>query len=382
MNSCVNGCRTHGLGQGTDGGRFRHARRGDGTWRGWIGRGGTVFAGVVWVAVLLVARPVWSADTNAVSAQDLTLTFVHVNDVHGQMSSFELNGKEGGGYPRLATLVGQIRARSNAARCFLLHAGDEFSVKFDGPQTDGTVLSLLSGGAADIAVMNTLRFDAWTPGNGEFYGGLANLQECIQEAQCKVLTANILLRATGRPLGRAYVLESAGPVKVAFFGLGWVRPESLSLVPVTLLDPIATARKLVPELRRQADVVVALTHIGLDQDGRLAEAVEGVDLILGGHSHNTLPTGRWATSRSGHKTLICQAGLYMRRVGVVEMKLALQEGHWRITGQTARLVPLDEKVVPDESITSLMDSLAKKLGDPATPAAARPAPAQEPAGVR
>jgi hypothetical protein len=326
--------------------------------------------------LLLLATGVFGADTNVTAPrQELLLTFIHINDPHGQMTSFPLNGKEGGGYARLATLAQQIRATNGAARSFLIHAGDEFSVKVDGPHTLGTALSLDTHGAADITVMNALHIDMWTPGNGEFYGGLPNLQAAIRQAQFSTLTANVTQRETKQPLGKEFIIEQAGPVKVAFLGLGWIRPETLQTMPLTLSDPIATAKKLVPELRRQADVVVAVTHIGLVADGRLATAVEGIDLILGGHSHSVVPKGLWANLPSGRKTLICQAGDYLRRAGVVDMKLALKDGQWQITDQTARLVALDEQVKPDETVVQLIDSMAKSRGVKAPPLFAARGPA-------
>jgi 2',3'-cyclic-nucleotide 2'-phosphodiesterase (5'-nucleotidase family) len=188
---------------------------------------------------------------------------------------------------------------------------------------------------------------------------LSNLQARIQQAEFGVLTANVTQRENNEPLAKTFVIESAGPVKVAFFGLTWIRPLPLQPLPLTLSDPIVTARKLVPELRRQADVVVAVTHIGLAQDGRLAAAVEGVDLILGGHTHSVLPKGQWVAAPSGRKVLICQAGDYLRRMGVVDMMLARKDGQWQITEQTARLIALDDKIKPDESIAQIINTLTK-----------------------
>jgi 2',3'-cyclic-nucleotide 2'-phosphodiesterase (5'-nucleotidase family) len=150
---------------------------------------------------------------------------------------------------------------------------------------------------------------------------------------------------------------------VAFFGLTWAHPETIQPMPLTLADPMATARKLVPELREKAEVVVAVTHIGLAQDKRLATTVEGLDLILGGHSHDVLPKGAWANAPDRQKVLIGQAGDYLRRLGVVTMKLARTNGHWQITGQTVRLISLDDNIRPDDDITQIIDSRAK-IPDP------------------
>jgi len=328
---------------------------------------------VVLLAVLVLGRAVVGAANAAEALQEATLTFLHINDVHGQMTGFPAPKKEVGGYARLATLVKEFRATNQATRTFLVHAGDEFSVKVAGPQTLGTALCLATHGAADIAVLNALRLDIWTPGNGEFYGGLSNLQACIRQAEFKVLTANVTQNENNQPLGKAYVIETAGPLKVAFIGLNWIRPETLKSMPLTLGNPIDTARKLVSEVRRQADIVVAVTHIGLAQDSLLATNVDGLDLILGGHSHSVLPKGQLATTPAGRKILICQTGDFLRRLGVADLTLTRKDGQWEVAEQTARLIPLDEKVKPDGQILQLIDSLAKQHGVTAPAAPTVPA---------
>jgi 5'-nucleotidase / UDP-sugar diphosphatase len=273
--------------------------------------------------------------------------------------------------------VNEIRAKNEAARCFLIHAGDEFSVKADQPQTAGTALTFGTQGEANVRVLKALRFDLWTPGNGEFYGGFPNLQARIKQAEFGVLTANVTLRKDGQPLGKAYVIEQAGPVKVAFFGLCWIRPETLRQLPLAMADALETAKKLVPELRTQADLVVAVTHIGLGNDRRLAAAVDGLDLILGGHSHDRLPRGELANTPSGRKILICQAGEYLHDLGRADMKLVCKEGKWQVAEATERLIPLDENVVPDEAITKLIASLGDERG--AASVEKKTAPAESPA---
>ena len=172
-----------------------------------------------------------------------------------------------------------------AARVFLVHAGDEFS--------RGDELTRATKGAANVAIMNLLKFDLWVPGNGEFYQPLDVLEARLSEAKFPILAANVKYREGGKPVGKPYIIEKAGPVRIAFLGLGIVQPtEAPSAADVLMAaDPIETAKGLVPELRKQADVVVAVTHIGSPADRRLAAAVPGIDVILGGHTHDTFPKG-------------------------------------------------------------------------------------------
>ncbi|MCY3023604.1 MAG: metallophosphoesterase [Planctomycetota bacterium] len=336
-----------------------------------------------WLAVLgalLVAIAGFAGETPAAKPeQEFLITFLHINDVHGHIVPWVRDGRDSGGYARLATAVAGIRAEGKAKRYFLVHGGDEFSVKTTLPQTAGTELTTRTKGEANIAVLNSLHFDVWVPGNGEFYNGLPSIKARIREAQCSVLAANLTLKENGQPLAKTFVIEQAGPVKVAFFGLCWVRPETLTTVPLALGDAVETARKLTPELRQKADVVVAVTHIGLDHDRGLAAAVDGLDLILGAHSHNAVPNGEPAPTPSGRKTLICQAGDCLQYLGRVDMRLALKDGKWQVAETTARLIPLDDKVVPDEATAKLIESLRVGRGTATTtgrkaPPVAPPAP--------
>jgi len=341
------------------------------------------------LGALLLAPLLCAGETPQRSSErELLITFLHINDVHGQIVPWVRDGRDSGGYARLATAVGKIRAAGEAKRCFLIHAGDEFSVKATLPQTPGTELTTRTKGEANIAVLNALRFDVWVPGNGEFYNGLQSIQARIREAQCCVLAANLTVKESGQPLAKTFVIEQAGPVKVAFFGLCWVRPETLTSVPLTLADAVETAKKLAPELRRQADVVVAVTHIGLGNDRKLAAAVDGLDLIVGAHSHDVLPKGELAPTPSGRKTLLCQAGECLQYLGRVDMRLALKDGKWQVAGTTAQLIRLEETVVPDDATAKLIESLKSgraKAGAAATtprlspggaPPVEQPAPAK------
>jgi len=100
-------------------------------------------------------------------------------------------------------------------------------------------------------------------------------------------------------------------------------------------DPIKTAAALVPRLREKADVVIALTHIGLREDERLGLGVPGIDLIVGGHSHVTLPSPKWVDN-----TPIVQTGVYGRHFGHVVMTLG-DDGH--LLNARGDLHPLEEK---------------------------------------
>jgi len=280
-------------------------------------------------------------------ADAVQLTILHVNDTHGQL---ETKGNSGG-IARLATKLDDIRTACSDQPVLLLHAGDILS--------RGDALTRRTRGAANFALMNHLQFDALTPGNGEYYDGVANLQARIAQAKFPTLSANVKLKSTGRCLSKPYVIIDAGGVKVAILGLCFVRTDLPSAAPLEVADPILVARAFVEELRKKrADVVVLLTHLGFLDDIRLAAQVPGIDLIVGGHSHNVLPNGHLVRGPDGADVLIVQAGDYYRYLGRVDLKLRKTGGSYEIFSAKARLIPLDEQVRLDPTVTAMIARLA------------------------
>jgi len=314
------------------------------------------------VAVLLACSMAFAAEPApapqapvAAAGESVDLVFLHINDPHGHTAPYKSEaGKDVGGYARLATLVEGARQTSKAARVFLVHAGDEFS--------RGDALTESTHGAANVAIMNQLGFDVWTPGNGDFYGGWAVLKARTSEFKGATLAANVLVRDTNEPVGKPYVILQAGPVKVAFFGLCWLQPMDASYFTFRVGDAQETAEKLVPELRKQADVVVGVTHHGSWLDKRIGAAVDGIDLMIGAHTHQVLEKGERAKGPTGRDVLVVQAGSYMEYLGRVDMRVVKTESGWRVLQSSAILVPIDDKVKSDPTVAALIAKLSQPGG--------------------
>ena len=342
------------------------------------------------LCALAVRPPPAASSAAAPDAGGVKLTLLHVNDSHGQLSPLVVQGKQVGGVARLATALRQVRQASSANRIFLIHCGDEFS--------RGDALSVASAGAANIAVMNHLGFDLWVPGNGDFYDGLNVLRRRMAQGKFTALAANVSVGE--QPLAPSHVILQAGPARIAFFGLCTVRESTEQRFDIQEADPIQTAKGLVAQLRGQADgapqtrnaafgdpdLVVAVTHLGLSEDLRLAGAVEGIDIILGAHSHTILKHGMLTKGPTGREVLIAQAGDRYRYLGQVDVELARDAPNqgFRLLRATASLIPLDESVQPDPETVALLAQLAKTATRPtsqpgATRPASRPAPTTAPA---
>lgn len=222
------------------------------------------------------------------------ITILHTNDHHGR---FWQNSDGEYGMAARKTVVDAIRAEVAAAGGYslLLDGGD---VNTGVPESD------LQDAVPDFKGMNLLGYDAMAVGNHEFDKSPTVLAMQRKLARFPMLSANIY-RGEQRAFD-AYKLFNLGGVRVAVMGLTTEDTQKLgnpdNMQGLEFRSPIAEAAKLVPELRSQADVVIAATHMGHYADGRhgiqapgdveMARAVKGLDLVVGGHTQN--PACMWA----------------------------------------------------------------------------------------
>lgn len=216
------------------------------------------------------------------------ITILHTNDHHGR---FWQNGDGEYGMAARKTVVDAIRAEVAAAGGYslLLDGGD---VNTGVPESD------LQDAVPDFKGMNLLGYDAMAVGNHEFDKPPAVLAMQRKLAKFPMLSANIY--RGGERAFDAFKLFNLGGVRVAVMGLTTEDTHRLgnpdNMQDLEFRSPIAEAAKLVPELRRQADVVIAATHMGHYANGQhgiqapgdveMARAVKGLDLVVGGHTQN------------------------------------------------------------------------------------------------
>ncbi len=275
------------------------------------------------LAVILCILPILPAHASE------SLTILHVNDVHGRVFPYVERAidpaRPVSGAAYLAAMIEKERAR-NPDGAILLSAGDMFQ---------GTPVSNLFRGRPVLDIMNRIGFDAMALGNHEFDWGLEALGQIVRNASFPVLCANIADAHGSAPAGvKPYVFVTRKGVKVAIVGL--LTPDTahmtlpLNLDGYTISDPEKVLPKLLDDVRgKGARVVVLLTHLGVDADKSLAASVDGIDVIVGGHSHTALID----PVRVGH-TIIVQAGHNGLYLGVLE--LILDEKTGKITEATER----------------------------------------------
>lgn len=199
------------------------------------------------------------------------LTIMHTNDIHshfGAMSS-------------IAAMI--EKEREQAENVLVLDIGDHMDRK--AVETEGTL------GAANVDVINLTGYDAITIGNNE---GLTITPEQLARTysglQCPVVCGNVVEHDTGLVPSwmQTSLVVTKGEFRIGLLGATAPFTTFYDLLGWVLLDPIDTLRQQVAELSPKVDVIVVLSHLGLSTDRRLAEQVEGIDVILGGHTHHVL----------------------------------------------------------------------------------------------
>ena len=252
-----------------------------------------IAVGLAVVAAMVLGWVWWGQQTES----GLELTILHTNDVHAHYESW--GDPIQGGAARLATAISDVR--SEGGNTLLLDAGDQFQ---------GTLYYNVGGSTIVADVMNALAYDAMCLGNHEFDSGPAETLAFIDRANFPVLSANIDASADASLSGQieAYATFAFGDETVAVFGLT-SETTSIASSPgpnVAFLDAVETAQRTAERLeRRGIDKIIALTHLGYTRDVELAGRVEGIDIIVGGHTHTLL--GGTDRSAGPYPTLVTSA---------------------------------------------------------------------------
>ena len=248
-----------------------------------------------------------------------TLHLLHTNDFHNHLS------------PAQAETIRQAKARHE--NVLLLDSGDAISA--------GNV-GVRPGGEPILTLMSETGYDAMTLGNREFHIADTLLRLKISKASFPILSANIRWRddqGESLPTVPHFLKTLPNGLRVGVFGLTvpmvTTRMAARLVSAFVFDDPVSTAQRQIEVLRPQVDALIALTHLGLREDERLAAACPELDLIVGGHSHNVLEELKVVAG-----VPIAQAGWFGHWLGQITLEWNTAGGRPCVTG---RLVPLKEK---------------------------------------
>lgn len=259
----------------------------------------------------------------AAPAKKKQLLILYTNDTHSAVMPLHRNLSDTliagrGGFLRRMAVVGGER---KAEPAMLLFDSGDFS--------QGSPYYSLYKGDVEVGLMNKMGYDAATIGNHEFDFGLENMARIFRLAEFPIVCANYDFEGTPvAGLVRPYVVLKRKGIRVGVFGIG---PKLKGLVDETKCvgvgysDPVRTARETVATLRNKerCDVVICLSHLGWDNmglnDQLFLKQVEGIDLVLGGHSHTYMERMEHVTDAAGRAVPVDQNGKHGIFVGRIVM---------------------------------------------------------------
>ena len=315
-----------------------------------------------------------------------TFTILHTNDLHSNLiglgpaseySPFTLDDdKTRGGFARLAAMIAKRKeARKDKGPVLVLDAGDySMGTAFGAAiRETGGELQLLSRMGCDVTTFGNHDFDLGPDGLAKAIdvaakaGRIPALVASNTDVSAKDAGLTDLQRLTRDGVIRRHIVIERGGMRFGIFGL--MGKESIYYTSgagaITFPDAIETAREVVKVLREteKVDVVICLSHGGVEkgndgrftdgEDVRLARAVPGIDVVIGGHTHTTLNEAIIVNGR----TPVVQTGKYGENLG--ELVLTLEGG--KLTVESYKLHPIDDTISGDRAIADEIDKLKKTV---------------------
>jgi len=215
------------------------------------------------------------------------LTLLHSNDLHGDFLAEKVDEKLIGGVSRLSGYVNKVR--NEEKNVIYTISGDMFR---------GSLIDSEFQGLSTIEIMNLLAPDVVTIGNHEADYGLAHMLFIEKCASFPIINANMYIKYVGKRLFNSHYIKEIDGMRVLFIGilteevLKNTKSEGLVGTLIDIQDAADEIGKICDAYRTEdIDMTVLLTHIGIEEDKKLAEALDpacGVDIIIGGHSHTLL----------------------------------------------------------------------------------------------
>ncbi len=274
----------------------------------------------------------------------MKIHFFHTNDVHSHFEEFL----------QVTTQLRRKREEALAAGeiAFTFEIGDNADRKR--METEGTL------GRTNAALLKQIGYDAWTFGNNEGLTISADRWHALVEAaQMPLLVANLSDLKTGERLPELepYLVLERGGIRIGVIGLTAAFVDFYKLYSIAAELPQSTLKRLLPELERErVDMVVLLSHLGLDLDRKIAAEFPEIDIIFGGHSHHIL-----TEPEQVGRTLICQAGSYGSHYGHLSVEWDAQRRERK--SYSGGAVPRNPAEEPDHELVELFARWQEEAAD-------------------
>lgn len=297
--------------------------------------------------VLILAVLLSLSFVQNVVAQEVKITLLHTNDTHARI----VESKTELGYSRIAAAFADAKAKN--PNTLLIDLGDTFH---------GLPIANIDQGASVVKLMNELGYSFMTTGNHDYNYGFDRLMELDRMAGFQILAANVY--KDGKRVFTPYSIQNIDGVRVAFFGLATpetaYKTDPKGIEGVSFTDPIVEARMVLSEIAGKYDVLVLLSHIGVDKSSdptaiQLAQALPQIDVILDGHSHTSLADIQKENTTG---VLITSTGAYGAGLGVVDLVIGADR---KVASKTARTITVanSPELKGDARIAQMITDLGK-----------------------
>lgn len=266
-----------------------------------------------WLMLFLLLLPAL-----ATAQETKKLIILQTSDVHSRIEPMTQEGDRNygqGGFVRRASFLQQFRKENSDV--LLFDCGDI---------SQGTPYYNMFKGEVEVTLMNEMGYDAMTIGNHEFDFGLDNMARLFKLAKFPVVCANYDLDATIlKDIVKPYVILDRFGLKIGVFGLG-AKPEGLiqanKCKGVIYKDPIAVSNDIAAQLKEEGcDVIVCLSHLGIQMDEKLVANTRNIDVILGGHSHTFMEGPKNYLNVDGKNVPVMHTGKNGIYVGRLDLTL-------------------------------------------------------------
>lgn len=309
---------------------------------------------------------------------DFTLDILHINDLHSRIEA--INSSDAtcsaeqaeanecfGGVARLKTKIDERRdaLTGEGANVLVLDAGDQFQ---------GSLFYTTYKGEAEAEFMNAIGFDAMAIGNHEFDDGPEALDAFIGLVDVPLLSGNTVAAEGSLLAGKyePYLIKELGGERIGIVSVLATDTDETSSPgdDISFEDEIEYLTGAVAELEAEGiNKIILLSHVGYVRDQEIAAAVDGIDVIVGGHSHTLLSNtgegvaGAYPTmvaNPSGTDVPIVQAYAYSKYLGELRVEFD-DEGN--VTSASGDPHLLDSSVEPDAEVAARVAELAEPIQD-------------------
>ncbi|MEJ6403581.1 bifunctional metallophosphatase/5'-nucleotidase [Yoonia sp. 2307UL14-13] len=308
--------------------------------------------------------------TAGAAQAEYTLHIIHINDLHSRIEPINrfdstCNAEDNaagecfGGYARVITKINELRAELAGENVIVLDAGDQYQ---------GSLMYTTYKGDVEAEFAEIVGFDAMAVGNHEFDDGDEGLRKLTDNVSFPVISGNIDVSQSNVLAGQ---VENHTVLEVGGEKIGIV--SALAVDTVETSSPSGTVVFTDEAESLTADVatlegegvnkIIALTHVGVNRDMAIAESVEGLDAVVGGHSHTLFSNteeGAMAYPTMVGDVPVVQAYAYSKYVGHLVLEFD-DEGN--VTSATGDTILLDASVAEDEAAVARIAELAGPIDE-------------------